>query len=370
MIKRSQSGLVSMVTALMVSILLILLATALVGLVTGTQQQASDSELTLRAYASAEGGIEWAYDMIKNGGLGGNWLDCDGPTRLTNVFSGLGDFSYGGSTADTADNRLTCLRVFSTSDVTKGVLNFAPGDGGNPDAVNIVVANSALLSTISSIELSWILGSSGNEQYPNSDPNLLAALPSSLNAAGMEFTVVHYPVDASSNVDTGNINIRNVLFLPSNASTSQQGSEPKFKGGCVPNPGYACRAVIDAKCDGCVGSNSNDVFIIQLRPKYLTRTNSAVSYQVRFLDAAGNPIQVPTGYTNIDAIARSGSFYRRIEAQIPQGPPGVLGQLNYVLYSDRDICKRFSLHREGANFKSTLGSENDLCPFSPSFQTP
>src|SRR5436190_343797 len=61
---KSQRGVISMISALMVSVLVIIVAMGLIVYINSSAQQGSDDELSLRAYAAAQGGVEWAYNQI------------------------------------------------------------------------------------------------------------------------------------------------------------------------------------------------------------------------------------------------------------------------------------------------------------------
>lgn len=360
MIKR-QTGMVSLITALMVSILLILLATALTSLVAGTQEQASDSELTLRAYSAAEGGVEWAYYYFKTNGFTQDYTDC-GPATDPNSVLSLDPNLYNFSSLGPSDsgNQLTCIKVTRHANDASGTLSY---NGGNNDVRDLVVPNTG--GNIASIKLSWI---GPNDPTPNAVIVPGSALPGALNAAGMELTVVNYPVSAG-NVDPTQIDIRNVLFLPTTGGASF--TEPKVLGDCTGGAQYRCSATIAAKCSGtaprnganvCTGTttatNASDVFIVQLRPKYLSTINQAVSYKLEFLDSSGVDIPIPINTVMVDATAQSGSFYRRVVAEIPENVPGV--QFNYVLFGDQNICKNFSFHLEGGVYKKDAAS--GICP--------
>jgi hypothetical protein len=99
---------------------------------------------------------------------------------------------------------------------------------------------------------------------------------------------------------------------------------------------------------------------------YLVRgtANSKVSYRLTFLDSAGNAVQVPTGVTTIDVTARSGPFTRRVIAAV--GNTNAEVQFNYLLYGDRDVCKRLYLYKTTQfNFEPT-----SVCPDPAMTPTP
>jgi hypothetical protein len=75
-----------------------------------------------------------------------------------------------------------------------------------------------------------------------------------------------------------------------------------------------------------------------------TRYNSA-RYRVSVLGDGNVPLAIPGAMYTIDVTARAGETFRRIQTSFPIGEtsPTSLPGLDYVLYSDTDICKSFEL---------------------------
>lgn len=323
---QNHRGIISMITTIMISILLITMAIGLIALLSGSLQQASDNELSLRAEAAAEGGVEWAIAwMIAHPGYTNT--NCATTPAGVATFSGFGGVP---------PNKITCLLVNNTTNHPNGTLD------ANTASQITVAAGSGLKS----IRLSWINnGTQPSANFP------IGPLPGSWFWPAMELTIVNYTV-GGGNINPGTIRIQNVLAVP---NLSAGGGGNKILGNCgTAAGGYACNATFAVNPP----VNGNEGTIVSLRAKYLNGTTQNVGYQIQFLDSSGNPINVPGQFATIDVTARAGSVYRRIIAQAPIGSNAVPANLNYVLFGDQNICKQFSLYKNGANYIFQPG----LCP--------
>ena len=56
----------------------------------------------------------------------------------------------------------------------------------------------------------------------------------------------------------------------------------------------------------------------------------------------GTIVKVPDGTATIDVTARAGQTYRRVISKLPING-GASNGLNYVMYSDTNICKGFNV---------------------------
>jgi hypothetical protein len=59
-------------------------------------------------------------------------------------------------------------------------------------------------------------------------------------------------------------------------------------------------------------------------------------------NANGSTVAVNDGTATIDVTAYAGATYRRVIAKLPS-LKGAAGGLNYVMYSDTNICKDFNV---------------------------
>ena len=323
---RKQDGIIAMITTIMVSILLITLAIGLIVLTSGGLQQSSDDELSLRAYAAAEGGIEWAYQAILFNP--GTWPNgCISPVLLPAILP------------PSNQNSITCLSVDGDADRVAGTLN-----SSNENQV-VIAPNGA--QTLQKIQVNWITsgdpgyGTAGNANFP-------AAAPSTW-LPGVELTLVNYatnPAGPTNNISGGpGYRIRNVAFLPSKTASP---NEPEILAGCTPNAAqFDCSATISADSSNPGGLVADEGELIYIRSLYTSNAQS-FNYSICLEDTnyAGTHQCMPVPQTaTIDVTARSGPVYRRIVATAPTGGGFVPSALDYVLFGDQDICKDFGVYQ-------------------------
>ncbi len=344
---RDQRGIISMITTIMVSILLITLAIGLVSLLSGTLQQSSDDELSVRATVAAEGGVEWAItQLLANPSFQHTACDNTAPTPIP-----LSVYKFGGLSTSNIDNVITCILVHSQTNQVSGSLD------ANASR-QIMVPAVAAGPTLKTITVSWISSSepgpnlaiAPGTELPCSDP----ANPSCLNAAGIELTLVRFPIVGGGTVTPANIKLRNALLLPSTGGGATIGA--KVVVDCVPSGGYQCSASIPAS-DVTLALLNNEAEVISIRSRYLNGSNQRVDYSIGFTNSSGGPFQIQDQFATIDVTARAGSVYRRIIAQAPIGNNGVPGNLNYVLFGDQSICKSFDFYKSGGVYLF-----NGICP--------
>jgi hypothetical protein len=100
--------------------------------------------------------------------------------------------------------------------------------------------------------------------------------------------------------------------------------------------------------EGDCTTNANltgHVVVVYARALYLNQTNPSVSYKLQFINSSGTVMSVPSSNTTIDVTARSGPVYRRVVAKVPNNT--VPAGLNYVIFSDTNICKAFIVPSSG-----------------------
>lgn len=347
---KQQPGVVSMMSALMVSVLMIVVSMGLIVYINSSTQQGSDNELSLRAYAAAEGGVEWAYQQILAG-------TPPSPTNCgdlnTNQLYTLG----ASSTTLSFQNAITCMKVYNTSTQLTGSFSLA----GPINSTQATIYNAA--NPVKTVRVQWLKsadykGGTGlpavnyNGPLPANDTNTPPAI---------ELTIVNYTGTGptSPTIDTTKaISVRNVVLLADNGTTYASptwipsGQFSKAAINCNNTGGYLCDtgnpggsfsvcANVSGDCTAAtppVGS----VTAVYARAMYLNGISSSnVSYQLQFYDATNNLLSVPSSNTTIDVTARSGPVYRRVVAQVPNG--NVPAGLNYVIFSDTNICKAFQV---------------------------
>ena len=269
---KHQDGIISMITTIMVSILLIMMALGLLILTNGGTQQASDDELSLRAYAAAEGGLDWAFTHL-------------------------------GATAGNCTQGLAALAADP---------NALPGSLTDSNQNQIILPAGAFAGgqRLGSIRVRWIQAGDYGAK-PGYGPWPGGALPAASGAVlpGVELTLVDYNSGggASVNSPSPNYNVRNVVFLPSTSgagntpiNTNVNGlynTGPKILAQCQ-NPGsglstpYYCSATVSALASGPLPVNEGE--LVYIRGLYLP-PGASTSYSLCFQTTAspGNCALIP-----------------------------------------------------------------------------
>jgi hypothetical protein len=100
------------------------------------------------------------------------------------------------------------------------------------------------------------------------------------------------------------------------------------------------------------GGPGSTNYILRMKPKYYRGTTH---YSVRAFQG-GTPADIPSGQLAIDVTAKAGDIFRRVRVQVPIGvqPDSVL---DYVILSDDDICKYFSVSRVADSASTETGCE-------------
>lgn len=347
-----QRGVVSLITAIMVSILLISVSLGLLLLANGGTQQASDDELSLRAYATANGGIEWAYAQILN--------DINQNLALPN-YSNCGQANGTDATISQLfnaanQNAITCMTVTSQANALSGTL-------GKDEAAQVTV-DPQNVPPVSNIVVSWLDQSkTPTEAFPSGLYNKYGLINQNLPAGntaglipGVELTIVNYYTSAAGDqvVPSQGYSIRNVVLLPQSGGETSSGPTPqnpnKILVQCAPNPsGFACTNSTKIPADPAhpaglapKGNPFPEGMIVYIRPLFPT---FGFHYNVCIELTNNTCLTLSLQEMTLDVTARSGPVYRRIVAKASTGQGKVPAGLNYVLYGDRNVCKDFEIHQ-------------------------
>jgi len=354
-----QSGVISLVTSIMVSVMVATIAIALVFVSYSGTQQSSDDELSLRANAQAMGAVEYAYWAATNPSSAlyhQNYSnDCVGRDTQR-------DISTLNATAANS-NGVVCVTVNSSAAATTGVLNAA-------NAQEVIIPDNIRLQDI---ELSWF--TPGDVTLPGvccGYSPVTNPLPAS-GIPGVELTIVNYSSTAGlispGGSSLANIHIKNVVLLPNNtpAIDANNPTEKILVQCSAAATPYLCSSpaapTIYASATANAAEPINTGTIIYIRALYPTA--SGIHYAITCLRTTSNSCYAASGQqVTIDVTAHAGPDYRRIEAvSSPPTGGGVSSGLNYVLFSDTNICKDFYITE--APDGSQLGQVNSYCGGTP-----
>lgn len=333
-LQTGERGFVSLLTCIFISFLLVIIATSLISIETLQLRKAEDAEQSLRAYYIAEAGVEDAVAKVLSG------------TTFAPGCNPNTTFEAGG-------NGWTCQQVNYTGspagdlkDQDKAV-TIDPGRP-SPDYKSAIVEWQQ-----SGNATGYNVNLSSGFPCDSSDPSCSVG-GYNYSAPPMEVAVVAYPTGNFEAGDPG-LTLQNALIVP--GGTGPTGMVNYSNGAGFPNHGvykancaplgrnlpvaidngaalnYNCYAVIENLLPG-------SDYLFRIRTRYMP-----AQYQVIFMTGTagdGNVVPVPTGMAQIDVTARAGQTYRRVISQLPLNQSAA-AELNYVIYSDKDICKSFYL---------------------------
>lgn len=330
----SSRGFVSLLTCIFISFLLVIIATSLISIEALQLRKSEDAEQSLRAYYLAEAGVEDAVAKI----LSGTAIPagCNSDTA----------FEAGG-------NGWTCQQVTYTG-TPQGTMSqpdkavtIDPGQVASP-------FNSAIIEWEQSTNVSgYNVDLTGGLPCDPNNPQCSAG-GYNYSAAPLELTVVAYP---NGNFRAGDprLSLQNALIVPAgsgagagvadyNSGAGFPNSGP-YQANCAPLgrslPAALGSAPLNYNCYAVINNLSpSSNYIFRLRTRYLP-----AAYQMIFksgFNGDGSVVPVPTGMAMIDVTARAGQTYRRVISQIPLNQTAA-ADLNYVIYSDTDICKDFDV---------------------------
>jgi hypothetical protein len=328
---QNQDGFVALFTCIMVSLLLVIITVGMVTIEALQLRKSEDSEQSLRAYYTAEAGIEDAVSQILSGTIA--------PGVGDNTCNSSANYDPLGGAVASAD--WTCQDV-SFSGAPEGLLKI-PDQAVTVDPGNVVPGYSSVL-------LEWDQSADPNPAHFT--VNLAAGLPdqptyvANYAAAPIELAIVQYP---NGPFAAGNpqLTLENALIVPDvgagfgnvNYAAANFTTNWPFSGNCSPNrtvgyggnpTNYNCYAIM-------TGLSPGKNYLFRLRSRYLPS-----SYKMTFFAPSGAIESVADGTATIDVTAKAGSTYRRVLAKLPL-TKGAAASLNYVMYSDNDICKDFDV---------------------------
>ncbi len=341
-INQNNQGIISFFTVIFLTTLLIIITTAFIRLMVSEQRQATDNDLSSRAYFAAESGVDDAIALLRdnikdNGGILDQSalapsLDRCGPEENLNTDS---DISY------------TCR--FISLDVTSLSGRLERGEVVNFDLVGVPNAVSA--------RLKWHIPNEDQEGVNASRavfngqtwPGIGANRPANEWAtdnvpALMRLQTVSYP---SVNIVRANIN-NNISFVYPDNSGSPNGSgdvasTSKRVTACTllasTSSNYACQFTFQNIDDP--GNHPNKFLRLQA-------INNKTSYELSLLDSGGNPVSVPNQAV-IDVTGKAGNVFRRIRVTVPLNTGGDEDIADYALLVDERICKNFEVFDSGGD---------------------
>jgi hypothetical protein len=315
-LKLNQRGVVSLMITIIIGLLLITITVSMVILSIGEQRQAQNTDQSTKAFYAAQGGEEFMLYGLVNRIAAKNYsdynADCSDATLQPAYLDPPGTPPGTGAS-------ITCQRILFTDNNVTGSLakdvsdEVSAGSGAIYDSANVYWGSAADGAIAGACSLS----------------------PARTGAAPLEVVIVKY---TSASNAPGAVGSRNVVLCPVSGgaapvidlgdNTKGQVSVPCTFG--PGNAGYACKFSFTH-----TAADINS-YILRMRPRFI-----GTNYRVDFTKL-GAAVNVPSGYATVDVTAKTGDVYRRIAHRIKL-QNGLAAGLDYVLYSDDNICKNFSV---------------------------
>lgn len=348
----SQRGVVALATTIIVGILLIVITLSTIALMIGEQRQSTDADQSIRAYYAAEGAVEDQLLAIKtalNSGLPLPTTEACNQSDAQKLLQGI-------------------LNLCNSLNLQQNCI--APG----PPAVNGVAVTCVTVKreqtqligilakeksyqvdgtgkTFNKLRVSWNLAGDSPHPVPN-----ITGFPRGSDwvyPAVIDLTIIYYPTTPTFLASDSNFGHRTLILKPRSTSepaeatinfTNHPNNSPVYADCQVSGTAYFC----DVEITGFDTTVRN--FMVRMRPRY-----GGTSYKLEFLNG-NTPVAMPDQVVTIDATARAGDVYRRVISKL-QVQRGLLSGLDYVLFSDKGICKDFEVNN------STDVIEQKVCPF-------
>jgi type II secretory pathway pseudopilin PulG len=338
-----EQGAVSLLTTIIISILLAIITTGLISLMISELRQSNDSEQSMRAYYAAQSGVEAGIEKV------------------------LASLAAGVQTPQTCTGAPSTYQRLDLDPVHPGAVGWTcqqisysgSPSGSLPTPDKAVQVDLGTTANFRSMILEWDLTPRPSGGFPANFFNATGSFPAGggwNHAAAMEMAIVDYQKGSFSASTAGAINVRNALVVPRTTGSGVFGDYTNLKGNnpvpgfCNPNAGsYHCRAVFNMN-----GSTRN--FILRLRSRY-----AGTDYRLTFMSGVngnGTVVNVPDGTATIDITAKAGDVYRRVVYKVPY-EKGAASGLDYVIFSDQDVCKNFGVINGLIDTATTVG-----CPYN------
>jgi Tfp pilus assembly protein PilX len=340
-VRTDQRGLVSLFTTIMISLLLVVITISMISVEAIQLRKTEDAEQSSRAYYAAEAGVEDAVSKVLSG------LTTDQACVANLTFDTPGNAGW------------TCQQIsFSGSPF-----------GKLPKADEAVTIDPQGAPPYQSIIVQWNQSSSAAAGAYTM--NVAGGLPSKAQYLGagyvappLELQIVEYPAAGNISADevcvrnaagvitdpTCKVKLQNVVLVPGGTAAggavnynSIFGNATNFMANCGgPLPrttpdgrssDYNCYAILS-------GFSVANNYLFRLRSRY-----QPTSYRMSFynnLNGTDPSVDVPDGTATIDVTARAGQTFRRVISKLPRNQ-GAAGALNYVMFSDNNVCKNFDV---------------------------
>lgn len=319
-----QQGAVALVTAMIVSILLMITTAGMVSVTVKSMRQSTDGAQSTKAYYAAEGGLEETLLKLRNGETIDN---CAGTTNIK---------------TSAQDGVVTCARVTQNTNQVVGQL-------GKDESTQIDLSE---VSGIFAIKIEWGLDNYDPATIPNyvtdgfPAPNKVdgTSWPATAPAA-LEASIIEYP--KTSTFSIAQVGFYQSITGPKAVGSSMpQDQESLYIYTDLPNRTKPFVNICDDpapyQCSTApAGLKADKSYVLRLKSRY-----NGAKYRISAIGAGNAVLTIPNQMYTIDVTARAGDVFRRAQTSFSTVPTSVDG-LDYVLYSDTEICKSYEI-KDGA----------------------
>jgi Tfp pilus assembly protein PilX len=341
-IKRQQTrerGAVALITAMIVSVLLMITTAGMVSLTLKSLRGSTDGAQSTKAYYAAEGGLEEALLNIRNGKTEDI---CEGKDAASSAEDGV----------------VTCTLIDDKPSLLTGEL----------DADQTVQLDLSAVNNLKRIKVEWSQGANllaipnytGPDGFRAKKDYKTEPLPrfwSDAAPAVLEFAVIEYPKTGNDEFSIDQVDFYESILAPksSNASFGMISQDyiaySASNNTKSDNRAYIANCVVtgEYQCTMGVGTLRADKrYVLRLKTRY-----NPTRYRITALGPVGNdtPLNIPGAMYTVDVTARAGDVFRRIQTSFPKDGkllPTSIDGLDYVLYSDTNICKSFEIKGSSA----------------------
>jgi Tfp pilus assembly protein PilV len=355
MYRSNNDGFVSLLTAVMLSLLLLAITVSLIGLQTLTLRKAEDSEQSQRAYFGAESGVEDAIARINTKSvLEPSGQTCALPSVSQNETLGATPGALGWS----------CQSItFSGS----------PSDVLRQPDVSTTIDPSA--SAFTSIQLLWDQSAPtvAAANYYNPPLALTGGAANWGNRAmPLELTVIAYPRSPAP-FTAKQIVTQTALVLPRlggagiinytarntyDATSSALLQAAQCNAAHPVNCGIDANNPYSANCGGAIVDISGNTgtyhcsitlqalnpafsYVFRLKSRYISENGSGNGRFVMNFYSGLAKVAVADSTATIDVTGKAGDVYRRVIYKLPKNLAN--GGLDYALYSEVGLCQNYTI---------------------------
>lgn len=326
-----QRGAVALITVIFVAILLTIVTTSFIRITVNEQRQATDDDLTKRAFFAAESGIEdgkIALDRYLNGEINIAELNgdtCDAPRDIDPEIEDL----------DGIEASYTCHLISLSSEVYESSISPWASRAIDLNAIDPAGAP----ANFSTMTLRWHDPVENGAYATRGDAQTELLPRTGWNSGGVAYPAM-MRVQISSYPESGTFAASDaqthVVFI--NPSTGGANPTANFiandgsiisNGSCTPSltSGYACEVTLDGFND----ANRN----------YSVRVTSLYTATNMQLVLDGGSAEFDGALATIDVTGRAGDVYRRVQTRVSLASEDLLPDA--AITSGQDVCKNFNI---------------------------